>query len=44
MKFAIATIKTGVIVIKVTGGNSLVLTNISFGEGRVHSVINIKKN
>ena len=27
--------------IKVTDGNSLVLTNISFGEGEVHSVINI---
>ena len=42
-RFAIATQGEGVLVIKVTKENSLVLTNISFGSGLVHSVINIDK-
>ena len=43
-KFAIATDCKGVVVIEVTASNDLVLTNISFGEGKVHSVININQN
>ena len=41
MKFAIATASIGVVVIKVTQGNRIVFTNISFGKGEVLSVINI---
>ena len=41
-KFAIATFFKGVIVIKVTEGNSLIKTNISFGSDKINSVINLK--
>ena len=41
MKFGIATDERGVVVIKVTSENSLVLTNISFGKGNVCLVVNI---
>ena len=41
MKFAIATEKRGAVVIKVTLEKSIVLTNITFGQGNVHSVINM---
>ena len=42
-KFAIATFFKGVIVIKVTEGNSLIKTNISFGSDKINSVINLNR-
>ena len=41
MKFAISTGNSGVVVIKVTEGNSIVVTNICYGRGQIRSVINI---